>query len=96
MLKSIEGIYRNGKIELTELPGGIDNEKPVIVTFLEHKYVDLEAYNISKAQAGQLRERLTGISEDWDNPDTDIYDDYDANKANLPLQNKSEGQLCQQ
>ena len=83
MLKSIEGIYRNGKIELTELPGGIDNETPVIVTFLEHKYVDLVANGISQAQAGQLRERLASFSEDWDNPDMEIYDDYDANKTNL-------------
>jgi hypothetical protein len=83
MLKSIEGIYRNGKIELTELPGGIDNETPVIVTFLEHKIVDLETYGISQAQASKLRERLATFSEDWDNPEMDIYDDYDANKAKL-------------
>ena len=53
MLKSIEGIYRNGRIELNELPGGIDNETPVIVTFLEHKYIDLERYGISQSQAHQ-------------------------------------------
>ena len=83
MLKSIEGIYRNGKIELTELPGGIDNETPVIVTFLEHKFVDLEAYGINQSQASQLRERLAPFSEDWNNPDMDIYDNYDANKTQL-------------
>ena len=83
MLKSIEGIYRNGKIELAELPGGIDNETPVIVTFLEHKIVDLETYGISQPQASKLRERLATFSEDWDKPEMDIYDDYDANKAKL-------------
>ncbi len=36
MLKTIEGIYRNGKIELVETPEGI-TESRVFVTFLETK-----------------------------------------------------------
>lgn len=36
MLKSIEGIYQQGKIELSELPDDI-SESRVIVTFLESK-----------------------------------------------------------
>jgi len=36
MLKTIEGIYRNGKIELAETPQGITESK-VFVTFLETK-----------------------------------------------------------
>lgn len=36
MLQSIEGIYKNGKVELTELPLDI-SESLVIVTFLEPK-----------------------------------------------------------
>ncbi|AFY41057.1 hypothetical protein [Nostoc sp. PCC 7107] len=36
MLQSIEGVYKNGKVELTELPPGI-SESMVIVTFLESK-----------------------------------------------------------
>jgi hypothetical protein len=35
MLKSVEGVYRDGKIELTEFPGDVRNDTPVIVTFLE-------------------------------------------------------------
>jgi hypothetical protein len=38
MLKSIEGFYRQGKIELEELPANLSEETPVIVTFLEHSY----------------------------------------------------------
>ena len=34
MLQAIEGIYKNGSIELTEAPQGI-SESRVIVTFLE-------------------------------------------------------------
>lgn len=36
MLQAIEGIYKNGKVELTEVPEGIA-ESRVIVTFLESK-----------------------------------------------------------
>ncbi|QIR38965.1 hypothetical protein HCG51_21180 [Tolypothrix sp. PCC 7910] len=36
MLQSIEGIYKQGQIELTELPEDI-SESRVIVTFLEPK-----------------------------------------------------------
>jgi len=36
MLQTIQGIYKNGRIELTETPQGI-NESLVIVTFLETK-----------------------------------------------------------
>lgn len=36
MLQSIEGIYQQGKIELSELPDDI-SESRVIVTFLESK-----------------------------------------------------------
>jgi hypothetical protein len=35
MLKTIEGIYENGQIELTELPQGISEQTQVLVTFLE-------------------------------------------------------------
>ncbi|AUT03488.1 hypothetical protein CLI64_25495 [Nostoc sp. CENA543] len=36
MLKTVEGIYKNGQIELTETPQGITESK-VLVTFLETK-----------------------------------------------------------
>ncbi len=35
MLKTIEGIYQNGQIELTDLPQGISEQTQVLVTFLE-------------------------------------------------------------
>ena len=34
MLTSIQGIYRDGRIELSEKPSAIENNTPVIVTFL--------------------------------------------------------------
>jgi hypothetical protein len=35
MFKSIEGIYRNGKIALVQVPTDVRDETRVIVTFLE-------------------------------------------------------------
>ena len=46
MLKSVEGVYRDGKIELTELPGDVQDETRVIVTFLEtHSYRPASAWH---------------------------------------------------
>jgi hypothetical protein len=35
MLKTVEGIYQNGQIELTELPQNVSNQTQVLVTFLD-------------------------------------------------------------
>ena len=83
MLKSIEGIYRNGKIELVEAPSDVRDETRVIVTFLEPRSIDLRARGIDETQAAELRARLATFTEDWDSPEMAIYDDYDAAKANL-------------
>lgn len=39
MLKSVEGIYKDGKIELSELPSDVKQSR-VIVTFLESEPVE--------------------------------------------------------
>lgn len=75
MLKTIEGIYRNGIIELAERPGDVPNEARVIVTFLETKWVDLQTRGIEEVQAAELRTRLAAFAEDWDSPEMDVYDD---------------------
>ena len=83
MLISVEGVYRNGKVELRELPANIDVEMRVIVTFVEPKLIDLRTRGIDEAQAADLRARLATFAEDWNSPEMDIYDNYDAAKANL-------------
>jgi hypothetical protein len=72
MLKTVEGIYRDGKIELLETPNGVDGVR-VIVTFLPGP-VDLAARGIDEAQAADLRGRLKTFAEDWDRPEMDAYD----------------------
>ena len=83
MLKTIEGVYRNGKIELVEAPSDVREETPVIVTFLDPKRIDLRERGIDEAHAAELRARLTTFVEDWDSPEMDIYNDYDAAKGHL-------------
>ena len=82
MSKSIEGIYRHGKIELAEVPDDVPEEARVVVTFLEPSY-DLRERGIDETQAADLRARLNLFAEDWESPEMDIYDNYDAAKANL-------------
>jgi hypothetical protein len=73
MLKSVEGIYREGKVELLE-PVPVDAEGKVIVTFLSHGSSDLRERGIDEQQAGDLRQRLRSFAEDWERPEMDVYD----------------------
>jgi len=73
MLKSVEGIYRAGKIEFLESPPA-NVEGKVIVTFLGADLVDLAERGIDEQRATGLRQRLKTIAEDWDRPEMDVYD----------------------
>ena len=92
MLTTVEGIYRNGQIELIELPDQAirqsTEEMRVLVTFLSvpavgSAEIDLRSRNIDEALAAELAARLQPFVEAWSSPDMDIYDDYEANAANL-------------
>lgn len=83
MPTTIEGVYRGGKIELAELPRGVRDETRVIVTFLESGQVDLRARGIDEELVAELRAHLAPFAEDWDSPEMEQYDDYDAAKARL-------------
>ena len=74
MFKTIEGIYRNGKVELLEKPAD-DRTARVIVTFLSAGgEVDLRERGIDERQAADLRGRLKPFAVDWDRPEMDVYD----------------------
>ena len=75
MLKSIEGVYRDGKIELIETPPP-DAAGRVIVTFVSSPVavVDLAGRDVTPEQAADLRRRLTTFAEDWQRPEMDAYD----------------------
>jgi hypothetical protein len=74
MLRTVEGTYREGKVELLETPADIE-EARVIVTFLPVSGpVDLAARGIDEAQAAELRARLQAFAEDWERPEMAAYD----------------------
>lgn len=75
MVKCVEGIYRDGKVELLEPPGEV-TESRVLVTFLPRTgVVDLRERGISETEAAEMRWRLGAIAEDWDRPEMDVYDE---------------------
>ena len=74
MVKSIEGVYREGRIELLE-PAPPVTEAKVIVTFLQSaSMVDLAKRGVDPEQAADLRARLTAFEADWSRPEMDAYD----------------------
>ncbi|MDA1053587.1 MAG: hypothetical protein O3C40_24330 [Planctomycetota bacterium] len=79
MFKSLEGVYRDGKIELLE-PAPPGAEGRVIITFLPTKSIDLAERGIDEEQAADLRRRLGAIAADWDRPEMDTYDALDEEK----------------
>ena len=83
MLTTIQGTYRSGRIELAEAPWNVREDTPVIVTFLAPVPIDLRTRGIDETQAADLRASLATFAEDWDSPEMDIYDNYDAAKAKL-------------
>jgi hypothetical protein len=74
MVRSIEGIYREGRVELLE-PAPSVTEAKVIVTFLQSpSAVDLAKRGVDAEQAADLRARLSAFEEDWSRPEMDAYD----------------------
>jgi hypothetical protein len=55
MLKTVEGIYRDGQIELTELPQDVSDRTQVLITFLDPS-------NIDATKLRQLIEQLETIA----------------------------------
>lgn len=45
--------------------------------------VRLSDYGISPAQAAELRASFATFAGEWERPEMDVYDDYDAAKARL-------------
>jgi hypothetical protein len=70
---TVQGIFRNGKVELLETPADVD-EARVIVTFLSEGAVNLSERGIDEVQAAALRVRLRTFAEDWERPEMGAYD----------------------
>jgi hypothetical protein len=75
MMKSVEGLYRNGKVELLEPPTQAEGSR-VIVTWIPPAVgVDLRQRGIDEAQAVDLRRRLAPFAEDGVRPEMARYDE---------------------
>ena len=81
MLTTVEGVYRNGRIELSENPNDVVEGARVLVTFIRPNSIDLSSQGIDQAQAAILRASLAPFAETWNSPEMSIYDDYDAAKT---------------
>ena len=85
MSTTIQGVYRDGKIELLTTPGDVSDNTPVIVTSLASNSTNLWERGIDESQAAVLRASLKSFAEDWESPEMDVYENYDAVKFNLPI-----------
>jgi hypothetical protein len=75
MVKSVEGIYRDGKVELIEPLDEAEGSR-VIVTWVQRaEPVDLRERGLDEAQTADLRRRLSRFAEDWDRPEMAVYDE---------------------
>lgn len=73
----LQGTYRNGRVELKDNPAGLAENSPVLVT-ISTLPVDLGMVGISPKTAAELRAHMAGFAEEWDSPEMEVYDDYDA------------------
>jgi hypothetical protein len=78
-----QGVYRDGKIELSTTPHDESEDTSVIVTFLASNSINLREHGIDEAQAAVLRASLKSFAEDWGSPEMDVYDNYDEVKSSL-------------
>ena len=75
MVKSVEGVYRNGKVELLEPIAGAEGSRVIVTWVKSATSVDLRERGINESQAADLRRRLTSFAEDWESPEMDVYDE---------------------
>lgn len=78
---TVEGVYKDGKVELLEAVS-IEQQSRVLVTFLENSDIALSALGIGEDEAAELRQKMDAF-EDWNEPAMDIYNDYDNARSAL-------------
>lgn len=78
MVKSVEGIYRNGKVETIEPLEEAEGARVIVTLVRPQAPVDLAGSGVSEEQAADLRRRLAAFAEDWDRPEMSVYDELPA------------------
>ena len=51
--------------------------------FQNQKSVSLNDYGVNATQAAEIRASLASFAEDWNQPQMDVYDNYDAAQARI-------------
>jgi hypothetical protein len=75
MVKSVEGVYRNGKVELSEPIAEAEGSRVVVTWVEEAGPIELSDRGIDEFQAADLRRRLSSFAEDWERPEMNAYDE---------------------
>jgi hypothetical protein len=88
MIQSVEGVFRNGKVELLQEPVDIC-EARVIVTFLPEAAGTAAGPAFTRDEIADLRGKLAAWEEDWNAPGMEAYDDYETRRRGSgPLSSK--------
>jgi hypothetical protein len=74
VLEFIERLELQDREQQSRLPA-LNKDRP-------NKAVDLRQHGINREQAAELRAGFAAF-EDWNDPEMEIYDDYDNNLASL-------------
>lgn len=64
VLRTLEGICQNGKVELREVPSDVCDGARILVTFLKPQDIDLRVCGIDEGCAAELSARLATFVED--------------------------------
>jgi hypothetical protein len=75
MVKSVEGVYRNGKVELFEPIAEAEGSRLIVTWVQPARSIDLRDRGIDECQAADLRRRLAPFAEDCDRLEMNVYDD---------------------
>jgi hypothetical protein len=75
MVKSVEGIYRNGRVEVVEPLAAAEGSRVIVTWVHPADPIDLRERGIDESQSADLRRRLAPFAEDWDRPEMAAYDE---------------------
>ncbi len=75
MVKSVEGVYRNGRVELLEPLTEAEGSRVIVTWVRPAGPGGLRQRGIDESQAADLRGRLAPFAEDWERPEMTAYDE---------------------
>ena len=77
-----DGVDANATLEML-LNNWLEWKESDTSETLKDGHIDLRSLGICAEQAAEIRARFAAFAEDWDSPEMDIYDNYEAAKSAL-------------